>query len=26
MMQGGEQDKAVNELLRLYKIQGPGDA
>lgn len=26
MMQGGEQDKAVGELLRLYKIQGPGDA
>lgn len=25
MMQGGEQDRAVNELLRLYKVQGPGD-
>jgi DNA-binding FrmR family transcriptional regulator len=25
MMQGGEQDKAVGELLRLYKIQGPAD-
>jgi DNA-binding FrmR family transcriptional regulator len=26
MMQGGEQDKAVSELLRLYKIQGPAEA
>ncbi len=25
MMQNGEADKAVGELLRLYKIQGPSD-
>ena len=25
MMQNGESDKAVGELLRLYKIQGPSD-
>ncbi len=23
---GGETDKAVRELLRLYKVQGPADA
>jgi DNA-binding FrmR family transcriptional regulator len=23
MMQGGMEDKAIGELLRLYKIQGP---
>ena len=23
---GGETDRAVSELLRLYKIQGPADA
>ncbi len=23
---GGETDRAVNELLRLYKVQGPGEA
>lgn len=22
---GGETDRAVNELLRLYKVQGPSD-
>lgn len=26
MMQGGEADRAVNELLRLYKVQGPIEA
>ena len=25
-MTGGEIDRAVSELLRLYKIQGPADA
>lgn len=25
-MTGGEQDRAVNELLRLYKVQGPAEA
>jgi DNA-binding FrmR family transcriptional regulator len=25
MMTGGEEDKAVSELLRLYRVQGPGD-
>ena len=25
-MTGGETDRAVAELLRLYKIQGPADA
>lgn len=25
-MMGGEMDKAVNELLRLYRVQGPSDA
>lgn len=25
-MTGGETDRAVRELLRLYKIQGPADA
>ena len=25
-MTGGETDRAVGELLRLYKIQGPADA
>lgn len=25
MMAGGEEDKAVSELLRLYRVQGPGD-
>ena len=25
MMQGGEVDRAVGELLRLYKIQGPAE-
>lgn len=25
-MTGGEVDRAVGELLRLYKIQGPADA
>ena len=25
MMQNGEQEKAVGELLRLYKVQGPAD-
>ncbi len=24
-MTGGEQDRAVSELLRLYRVQGPGD-
>jgi CsoR family transcriptional regulator, copper-sensing transcriptional repressor len=24
-MAGGETERAVNELLRLYRIQGPGD-
>lgn len=23
MMQGGESEKAISELLRLYKVQGP---
>jgi len=23
---GGETERAVNELLRLYKVQGPGEA
>jgi len=23
---GGETDRAVNELLRLYRVQGPSDA
>ena len=26
MMTGGEVDKAVSELLRLYKVQGPAEA
>jgi DNA-binding FrmR family transcriptional regulator len=26
MMTGGEEDKAVSELLRLYRVQGPGEA
>ncbi|MGE5595838.1 MAG: metal-sensitive transcriptional regulator [Hyphomicrobiales bacterium] len=26
MMQGGEADRAVSELLRLYKSQGPIEA
>lgn len=25
-MQGGETEKAVGELLRLYKVQGPAEA
>lgn len=25
-MTGGEQDRAVNELLRLYRVQGPGQS
>ncbi len=25
-MTGGETDRAVGELLRLYKVQGPADA
>ena len=25
-MTGGETDRAVGELLRLYKVQGPGEA
>ncbi|MEX2080282.1 MAG: metal-sensing transcriptional repressor [Dehalococcoidia bacterium] len=25
-MQGGETEKAVSELLRLYKVQGPAEA
>ena len=25
MITGGEQDKALSELLRLYKVQGPND-
>ena len=25
-MTGGETDRAIGELLRLYKIQGPADA
>ncbi len=25
-MAGGESERAVRELLRLYKVQGPGDA
>jgi len=26
MMTGGEQDRAVSELLRLYRVQGPAEA
>ncbi len=26
MMTGGEQEKAISELLRLYRVQGPGEA
>ncbi|MCK9519782.1 MAG: metal-sensing transcriptional repressor [Dehalococcoidia bacterium] len=26
MIQGGEADRAINELLRLYKVQGPVEA
>lgn len=26
MLIGGEQDRAVAELLRLYKVQGPSEA
>ena len=26
MMTGGEEDKAVAELLRLYRVQGPGES
>lgn len=26
MLIGGEQDRAVAELLRLYKVQGPAEA
>ena len=25
MMQGGEEQKAITELLRLYKVQGPAE-
>ena len=25
-MTGGETDRAVNELLRLYKVQGPAES
>ncbi|MFN0147551.1 MAG: metal-sensitive transcriptional regulator [Dehalococcoidia bacterium] len=25
-MTGGETDRAISELLRLYKVQGPGDS
>lgn len=25
MMTGGEQDRAIGELLRLYKVQGPAE-
>jgi CsoR family transcriptional regulator, copper-sensing transcriptional repressor len=24
-MQGGETERAINELLRLYKVQGPAE-
>ena len=26
MISGGETDKAVQELLKLYKVQGPGES
>lgn len=26
MMTGGEQDRAIAELLRLYKVQGPAES
>lgn len=26
MMTGGEQERAIAELLRLYRVQGPADA
>jgi DNA-binding FrmR family transcriptional regulator len=25
MLNGGEEDKAVSELLRLYRVQGPSE-
>lgn len=25
MMQNGEQDRAIGELLKLYKVQGPAE-
>lgn len=26
MMNGGEEDRAIGELLRLYKVQGPAES
>lgn len=26
MMQGGEQEKAISELQRLYRVQGPAES
>ena len=26
MMTGGEQERAINELLKLYKVQGPAES
>lgn len=26
MMKGGEEDRAVSELLRIYRLQGPAEA